>query len=296
VLVSGKRLAIVAALVACRRSPQTGVAPDPSTKPMPSAAASIDVSSKKINAWDGTAYECGDVVQNEGLVRERVPVRVDGACEWWSLEWREKPAPACRSVIGGLDWSCVGFRHADSGALELVVKRDGRERDRFAVSSLFVGGTAVVSLCAPIDADETKTAAELSSVCSGRRKLRALVPEDIDHDGHATEFLLHVETEVGRERWVALGVSRWDARVHAFGTAEHPTNPLRMVRSHWDGIIVSTDVDHHVSGDEPCSESRTGIQTETAFRWDDAGLHATATHEACLPDGGVGAVVSRETL
>lgn len=64
--------------------------------------------------------------------------------------------------------------------------------------------------------------------------------EDYDHDGQATEFLLQTESSpYGHRYGVVVGVSRQMPRLHAFGTAAHPKEPLVMDERAWTALLHS---------------------------------------------------------
>ena len=50
---------------------------------------------------------------------------------------------------------------------------------------------------------------------------------DYDRDGRATEFVLQVDAgPCGHDTSLVVGISRDTPRLHAFGTAESPDEPL----------------------------------------------------------------------
>src|SRR5258708_10554751 len=63
------------------------------------------------------------------VIREEQTVVVNGAIETWRLEWKTAPKPYCPPVEVPV-CPCNGFGYGESGQLDLVRTRNGREGDR----------------------------------------------------------------------------------------------------------------------------------------------------------------------
>jgi hypothetical protein len=102
---------------------------------------------------------------------------------------------------------------------------------------------------------------------------------DYDHDGRATEFILVVGSEpCGHTPSVLVGISKDNAKLHAFGTAEKPSEPLTLERpADWERLRAagSAELTMVACGDH-------GADTETKVRVRaDGQLHATESNRKC---------------
>ena len=179
------------------------------------------------------------------LIREEQSITIDGVAEVWRLEWRTPPIAFCSAQEGPPTCPCDGFAYGESGDLDLVRMRNGREIERLSLGKLFSDfykHKAVVQRWQPTESDVEKYvpgnrqefAAEI------RKRLIAKVMNfgDYDHDGQATEFFIQTESlACGHQYGVVVGVSKRNPRLHAFGTALHPAKPLQLKPHEWQALL-----------------------------------------------------------
>jgi hypothetical protein len=106
---------------------------------------------------------------------------------------------------------------------------------------------------------------------------------DYDHDGDANEFFLHTASytcsrhEVG----VVIGFSKDNRKLHAFGTASHPSTPLYLQDDTWASLRRANspiEVTTWTCGDHGAEEE------STVKRWSSAGIDGTSRTYSCPPD------------
>jgi hypothetical protein len=144
---------------------------------------------------------------------------------------------------------CDGFAFGESGDLNLVRLRNGREYDRLGLTQFFPRfegpREAVLRRWARQDNDIDqalkllpRSAKQiLSPPLENRTPAKILQFADYDHDGAATEFVLQTETiSCGHRNAVVVGLSRNNRRLHAFGTALHPGRTLTLEPREWDAL------------------------------------------------------------
>src|SRR5204863_5886792 len=119
---------------------------------------------------------------------------LDGVREVWLLEWESPPEPACEA--GGAMWytcPCEGFSFGESGQLDLVRMRAGREVERLALAPLFSwdddaeGAEMTLRRVEPSEADHTGDLEDpkLAERVRARPAEPVLDFADYDHDGRA---------------------------------------------------------------------------------------------------------------
>jgi hypothetical protein len=192
--------------------------------------------------------------QQAPMVREERRVVIGGQPEVWRLEWTTPPRPACGPEDP--DWftcPCSGFAFGESGKLDLVRLRQGKETERFPLALLFEGGETpaddgdAVLRRWDVRKDDWNHADLVNSDRAGpvpgvRSRAQATVMQlgDYDHDGQSTEFLLQVSSSpCGHLYGVVVGVSRQMPRLHAFGTSANPDKPLVMDVRAWAALLHS---------------------------------------------------------
>jgi hypothetical protein len=188
------------------------------------------------------------------VIREQKAVLVNGAREFWQLEWAGAPLAACGAddVTSALACPCSGFAYGEAGRLSLVRLRPGAEQERLELASFFkgqavpvAGGLAVLQRWRPIPAtadnedDDWHHASDLNF--QQRVRARGASPAmriaDYNHDGMASEFLLQVGTKpCGKHVLVLVGVSRFNQRLHVFASAEAPDTPLELGPRVWAAV------------------------------------------------------------
>jgi hypothetical protein len=86
-------------------------------------------------------------------IREEQRVMVNGVMETWQLQWKNPPRAACEPSDISLTCPCTGFAYGETGDLDVVRLRDGREVKRLPVKSFFTdapdSGGAVVQRWQP---------------------------------------------------------------------------------------------------------------------------------------------------
>ncbi|HEX5750809.1 MAG TPA: hypothetical protein VFZ09_31585 [Archangium sp.] len=233
------------------------------------------------------------------VVREEIRVKVDGVTERWRLEWKEPPALACFETEG-VSCPCEGFAQGERGALELVRSRPGGPEERLPLSPLFAdagpGGAPPLAMLRgwePAADDESIDPGERLRVLGRRKRVRAMVLGDYDHDGQAREFVLQTQAYgCGMREAVLIGVDRRDGRVRALGTAEHPGTPLVLEPETWARLRGSARIE---SVETPCGDHGSERERVLRVHADEKGLHATSELYLCT-DTGRGALDSSEVL
>lgn len=186
-------------------------------------------------------------------LREQTTVSVHGQAEQWQLVWHGKPKPICgpQDVEMAITCPCTGFAYGEVGKLNLVRKRGGREVERLALGPFFDDLPASNSdgLAAmqwrPMDPRDFDSVGEagpttaLIATVSKRRGPRVMHMADYNHDGTAAEFLVQVSAgPCGHTAYMLFGVSQARPRLHAFGTADHPADPLVLPGSAWQALLI----------------------------------------------------------
>jgi len=238
------------------------------------------------------------VARSKSVVREELRVTVSGVTERWRLEWREPPELACFETEG-VSCPCEGFAQGERGELELVRSRPGRPEERLPLTPLFGPATgeqpaqALLRGWVPAEGDEALAPGARRQALQRRKRVRAMVLGDYDHDGQAREFVLQTQAYgCGMREAVLIGVDRRDGRVRALGTAEHPDTPLVLEPETWALLRGSARIE---AVETPCGDH--GSEQERVLRVlaDEKGLHATSELYACTA-AGRGALLSSEVL
>lgn len=218
-------------------------------------------------------------------IREDQDLVIDGVTETWRLLWKVLPKSYC-----GADASdaaptcpCTGFAYGESGDLYLVRMRSGTEIDRLHLTPLFKEQEAAVVRRWPQDEKRDFKLAEredFSSLVSKRPTVHVMRLEDYDHDGKPTEFYLQTETlPCGKSVGVVAGVSATNARLHVFGTASNPSQPLYLQRREWQALRDASGPVNIV--DWPCGDHGSDTQTEIRLHWSAAGIDGIRREYTC---------------
>jgi hypothetical protein len=182
------------------------------------------------------------------VVRERQRVVVGSRVEEWRLEWLTPPQPECDP--SSEDWEtcpCAGFAFGESGQLDLVRHIPGMADERLHLSPLFTlgyDGEAIARLVRwpVLDGDFDRMGSPgFTRMVQSRPIVRIMNLADYDHDGCATEFMLQIGAgPCGHRQTVVVGISRTNAKLHAFGTVLHPDAPLVLESSEaWNQFLRS---------------------------------------------------------
>lgn len=231
--------------------------------------------------WRGTQPE--PIQVKPVLVREAKAVAIDGRAEEWRLVWQDKPSPVCwqeAEIDLAVTCPCAGIAYGEYGHLTLERRQAGKVVDSLALGSLYGEFDAPGGIPAgmiplrrkPFDDSRDSRMAfaspdELLAEIADRPDAPVMQLADYDHDGVAAEFLLNVGTlPCGKLQFVAVGVSRANPRLHAFGSADHPNRPLVMPKHAWDALledgarqrVVTWECDDHMS------ESHTELELSAA--------------------------------
>jgi hypothetical protein len=169
------------------------------------------------------------------LVREEKTVVVDSVSETWRLVWKKAPKPACSpDDASSFTCPCNGFAYGESGKLDLVRFRDGREIDRLAL------GEQTVQHWPSSNHDLKSDARQLADRVHARPVVEAMDLADYDHDGQSTEFFLQTESlPCGKRAGFVLGLSSGNRRLHIFGSALHPRQALVLQKQQWEALRSS---------------------------------------------------------
>lgn len=220
-----------------------------------------------------------------GPIREEQTIEVQGVREVWRLEWKSPPKPEC---VGAGDWyncPCNGFAFGETGTLDLVRLRQGREVDRMPLNPLFKAfgepGRMIVPRFPVGEKDmDNPDAPDLPAIVARRPPVKLMQFADYDHDGAATEFYLQTETGPCGHRWgMLVGVSKSNPRLHAFGSALDPDNPLSLEKREWDALLKARGPVH--VEDWLCGDHGKGRQTELQLQATPRGIEVIREDYAC---------------
>jgi len=224
------------------------------------------------------------------MIREQVTLKIGGIEEVWRLQWTSPPQPACDvDDIGWPTCPCAGFAFGERGNLDLVRLRGGKEIEQLPLTPMFEpviwdwGRTAIVPRWPVLDGDDEASIPDSEAfavVAHSRDTVPIMVLRDYDHDGHATEFALQVDSVAcGKRMEVVIGVSSRNPRLHVFGTAEHPERPLVMRRDHWLALADASASITRV--DWPCGDHGSDTETELELSAAAGDIHATKRFYEC---------------
>jgi hypothetical protein len=230
------------------------------------------------------------------IVREEQEVLVGKTKELWRLVWNSSPKPACTpdDCIGG--WStcpCDDFAYGERGDLDLIRLVGVRVVERFPITPFFGeqitdwGRVAILARWEVQESEWETMGADwgaLMATIHARPNVKIMQLRDYDHDGRSTEFVLQTATEpCGKREGIVIGVSRDRPRLHAFGTVEHPDDPLLLRIDHWialaDSSVPMTRIEWQ------CYDHGSDTEDEVELRTDGNGTHATTRSYACEKDG-----------
>ncbi len=224
--------------------------------------------------------------------REERAVTVNGVQEIWQLHWKSAPKAECGAddVDMAITCPCQGFAYGEAGDLELVRMRERIAFDRLSLPPLFgesfdAGKTpAILQRWQPDEKDfEAARFKDFTPTARKRPVVQVMQLGDYDHDGSATEFYIQTEAlPCGKSYGVVVGVSKLNARLHAFGTAAAPDKPLHLQKHEWEALRKATgpvDVPDWECGDHGSPE-----RTVVHLFWTVAGIEGKRLRYSC-PSG-----------
>jgi hypothetical protein len=220
-----------------------------------------------------------------GPIREEQTIEVQGVREVWRLEWKSPPKPECVDAGDWYNCPCNGFAFGETGVLDLVRLRQGREVDRLPLNPLFKAFDQPGHLIVPRfpvgekDMDNWDVP-DLQAIVARRPPVKLMQFADYDHDGAATEFYLQTESGPCGHRWgPVVGLSKSNPRLHAFGSALHPDNPLSLEKREWDALLRTRGPVH--LEDWLCGDHGKGRQTELQLQATPRGIEVIREDYAC---------------
>ena len=234
--------------------------------------------------------DAGVAATQPSLLREQRQVKIDGILENWSIVWRSVPQLVC------LRWDCTcsDFLNYQRGQADLVRVREGQSIDTFALATIYSGGLdtperekneALLPGWPNRKNDEAMADdAKLSELVKSRSQVPIIDLHDFDHDGRATEFVLPVGgAGCAMHASIAVGITKQNPRLHAFGTVLHPDEPLMLSIRAWELLrrqARATVVDLE------CGFRGADTQVELELRADSAGIHVTESEYSCPRQAG----------
>jgi hypothetical protein len=219
-------------------------------------------------------------------VREEQHIVIDGVTETWRLLWNAAPKPYCGANESdtSLTCPCMGFAYGESGDLYLVRLRNGTEIDRLHLTPLFEEGEEAVVQRWPKDEERDYKLADhkdFSNLVSRRPTVQVMHLDDYDHDGKPTEFYLQTEAvPCGKSVGVVVGLSTSNARLHVFGTASNPSNPLYLQRREWQALRDASSGPVNIV-DWSCGDHGADTQTEIQLQWSAKGIDGKRREYTC---------------
>lgn len=219
-------------------------------------------------------------------VREEQQVIVNGVRETWRLQWSEPPAPHCGvdEAETALTCPCMGFAYGESGDLYLIRLRNGTEIDRMHLTPFFEEeGTAVVQRW-PADGVkdfELSKRGDFTELVARRPAVRIISFDDYDGDGQRTEFYLQTEAlPCGKSFGVVVGLSAGNPRLHAFGTAAKPSQPLFLQKREWQALRDASSNPVSVV-DWACGDHGADTQIEVRLQRSAKGIEGVRAEYTC---------------
>lgn len=237
------------------------------------------------------------------LIREEQQVMVNGNREFWRLQWKSPPKPACAPEDGedSITCPCSGFAYGESGELDLVRVLNDREIDRLELSSFFEG-TGVSEGAAILrrwefnskDLDEYNRDGFAERVRA--RPIATIMRfKDYNHDGKSTEFFLQTEAgPCGKTGGIVVGVTPSSPHLHAFATVAHLKKPLTMHEWEWEALLkakVPTEV-----ADWPCGDHGSETQTFLTLHAKNGAIHVILREFECRGNDKRGRLIRKESL
>jgi hypothetical protein len=235
------------------------------------------------------------------LTREEAAVTVNGVEEIWALRWKSAPKPECEPSDVSLTCPCTGFAYGEAGDLELVRMRERIVFDRLSLTGLgegfgSQGPTAIVQRWEP-DHDKDWKASErddFAEVVKKRPTVQVMRFGDYDHDGDGTEFYFQTEAmPCGKSYGVMVGISKRNPRLHVFGTALVPDEPLYLLRAEWEALRRATGPIDVL--DWECDDHASDVREMLHLNWTAEGIAGTRRKYECV-DGKAGKLISEDPL
>jgi hypothetical protein len=256
-----------------------------------------------------TAY----ATSGDQVVREDDVVTAHGMQEHWQLIWEHAPSKICfphKDVDTGWETCpCQGFAFGEAGILDLVRKRAGHPDEVFPLTPLFgeaenpaneeESAEAVLQKWPVRESDykwqiDTLPKNYMKQIAE-RKIVKIMKFGDYDHDGQATEFPLEIGAgPCGHTASVLIGISKANNKLHAFGTADHPSQPLVLDTHIWGDLLKSNG--DLTSIELSCGDHGSETQQEIHLITDSSGIHAERLTYQCRDDFKRGNLISRESL
>lgn len=242
-------------------------------------------------------------------LREDDVIKIGGITEHWKLIWQSQPSLICvPEGDDAMDWytcPCMGYAFGERGALDLIRTQPGKDDEIFHLTPLFTDsevpadGQAALQRW-PVQDDDNKwyddAPDDVMDQIRKRESVKAMEFADYNHDGRATEFLLQVNVApCGKSYNVLIGVTPSNAKLHVFGTAEHPDKPLILIRRIWEELLASKGGDV-TSIEWTCGDHGSEVQQEVHLHTDAVGIHATELTYECDENSERGTLKSTEAL
>jgi hypothetical protein len=177
---------------------------------------------------------------------------------------------------------CAPFGFGEVGDLDLVRIRPGGVVDeRLHLNPFFDDHDAKLRRWAPTAAEQKAIKAPTLVELQARELAPLMIFGDYDHDGHATEFVLAVGSgPCGHVQSIVIGVDKRDAKLHAFGTAEKPADPVVLERpGDWEKVKGKVPVDLI---EAPCGDHGAESEAHVVVTADTSGLHVAPTSKKCM--------------
>ncbi len=218
--------------------------------------------------------------ESTAVLREEKTIEIDGVKETWRLEWIRPAAPTCMGDEALASCPCAPFGFGEVGDLDLVRSRPGEPEDRMHLDPLFEDHDAKLRRWAPTPAEQKALKAPPLADLQARELAPLIAFGDYDHDGRATEFVLPVAAPAcGHVQSVVLGIDKRNPKLHAFGTADKPGEPLVLERAgDWEKVKGKLPVE---LVEATCGDHGSEIETRVTISVDLSGLRAVPTEKRC---------------
>jgi hypothetical protein len=237
------------------------------------------------------------------LIREEQQITINGIPETWRLEWKLPPEYICGPDLGDhvVDCPCSPFAYGETAPLDLVRIVKGREIDRLKLTQFFEQEFqgqqgAVVQRWEPDDKDlyDTDDNTFVARV-HGRPVVKVMQFADYNHDGQPTEFFLSTGVlPCGKNMGIVVGLTPANPRLHAFGTALHPNEPLVMQKREWQALLNANSAVSVL--DWRCGDHGSDTETQLELTSTREGIQGTRREFTCTENGSRGQLLSEHAF
>ena len=250
-----------------------------------------------ILAWLGSSISAAEPLS---ILREERHLRVAGISETWRLSWASLPRGRCQEeLMVAITCPCSGIAYGEEGDLMLSRTRRGAALEVLRLTDLFHGDQAFLQRW-PMRSGDFRDPSfygdSMPAKVRRRRATRIMEIGDYNGDGEASEFLLLVlPLSSCGELWpIAVGLTKANPHLHAFGSRANPQEPLRLPMSAW--LKLRRGVRSFYTISSSCGDHGSDIEARLQINSDGATLDVIREEWACPARGQVMQLLTRTRL